>query len=54
MKKHEALEILASVLKRMPMNMAEAAGVNAALSKLKEALIEADPLSQLDEDERKP
>ena len=51
MKNQEALEIIASLINRLPMSRAEVAGVNHALWTLKEALVDGDPL---DEQEQKP
>lgn len=53
MKNQEALEILASVINRVPMNRAELAGVNHALWTLKEALVDGDPLDEIKGDEQK-
>ena len=48
MSNQEALEVISSVLQRTPINKAEQAGLNAALWKLKEALVDADPLDEMD------
>ena len=48
MKNQEALEIISSVLNRTPINKAEQAGLNAALWQLKQALVDGDPLDELE------
>ena len=50
MKNQEALETLSFMLNRVAMNRAEVAGVNASLWKLKESLVDGDPLDELGND----
>ena len=49
MKNQEALETLSFMLNRVAMNKAEVAGINAALWTLKEALVDGDPLDELED-----
>lgn len=44
MNNQEALEIISSVLQRIPITKAEAAGLNAAIVQLKESLVVGGPL----------
>ena len=53
MSNQEALEVVAAMLNRVALNKAELAGVNAALWKLKEALVDGDPLDEMDKPQGK-